>query len=168
MDLVKQHVVLSLIRLGRYELDPETGNIFTNTGTEKRILAPIRYYTGYIQYTLNIGFNQKIMVYGHVFSYLATWLTTYNPAFVIDHIDHDKSNNRPGNLRCITQSENVRHAQSSGRRNPAKKQIRLPPDQKELIRNEAIQGISQLKLSEKYGVSRHTIASIIKNKVPLK
>lgn len=29
---------------------------------------------------------------------------------VVDHIDHDKRNNRVGNLRWVTQEENVRHS----------------------------------------------------------
>src|SRR5687768_587112 len=106
MDIKKQHIVLNLIKSGRYSLNHETGEVISHIGKEPKVLQPIQHYTGYLQYNLDIGYNERISVYGQGFSYLAKWQTTYNPAFVIDHIDKDRANNRPNNLRCITEEEN--------------------------------------------------------------
>lgn len=161
MDINKQHIVLNLIRSKRYELNHETGEIISNCGIKPRVLQPIKHYTGYLQYRLDIGFNSYIMVYGQGFSYLAKHLTPFNPLYVIDHIDKNKSNNRPDNLRCITEQENTTGNFNSKHGLPAGfRRKRLPIDQKTEIIELHKQGISFVKLAEKYDVTRQTIASI--------
>lgn len=158
MELAKQHIVLSLIRSGRYELNHETGEIISNIGHEPRVLKPIKHYTGYLQYGLDIGFKQKIMVYGQGFSYLAKWLSTYDPKFVIDHKDGNKSNNLPSNLRCITEKEN--NNAPGNKRGSKIRRVRLPRGTKLQIIEEAAAGVSFVKLAERYGTTRQTVSKI--------
>lgn len=164
MNVKKQHIVLNLIKSGRYELNPETGEVISNIGKEKKVLKPIKHYSGYLQYHLDIGYQDSITVYGQGFSYLATWLETYNPAYVIDHIDHNKANNVPSNLRCITEKENL---QDSGRPfgpNGPDARHRLPADIKAAIREEHKIGVSMVKLAVKYNTSRQTVSKIVNGK----
>lgn len=161
MNIKKQHIVLNLIRSGRYALNPQTGEIISLIGKAPRVLKPIQLYTGYLQYVLDIGYNETIAVYGQGFSYLATYLETYDPAYVIDHKDQDKTNNRPENLRCITEQENNKdnfkgiHGRKAGF-----VRKRLPIDVKQAIIAANKEGVSFVKLAEKYGCTRQTIANI--------
>jgi len=158
MDINKQHIVLNLIRSGRYTSN-EDGRIVSHCGKEPRVLAGIKHYSGYLQYNLDIGFNETISVYAQVFVYLSTYMETYNPKFVIDHIDKDKANNRHANLRCITEKDNLQGEWREGKR-PFKIRVRIPIDQRVKIREEHAAGVSAVKLAEKYKTSRQTIASI--------
>ena len=161
MNIKKQHIVLNLIRSGRYSLNPQTGDVVSHVGKEVRILKPIRLYTGYLQYVLDIGYNEQITVYGQGFSYLATYLNTYDPAFVIDHKDQDKANNKPDNLRCITEQENNKdNFKGSHGRKKGFRRVRLPIDVKQAIIELHKQGVSAVKLAAKYGCTRQTIANI--------
>lgn len=157
MNIIKQHIVLSLIRSGRYKLDPATGSVISSIGKQLRKLVPTKLYTGYLEYKLDIGFNETITVYGQGFSYLATYLTTYNPKFVIDHIDKNKANNKPSNLRCITQSEN-NHSNFKNR--GGGKRTRLPIDQKMMLKSDWESGFSFVKLAEKYNITRQTASRL--------
>lgn len=157
MEVIKQHAVLNLIKSGRYSLDPDTGNVLSNIGKEQRVMSGIKHYTGYVQYCLDIGYTHRIMVYGHVFAYLATWLETYDPKLVIDHIDNVKDNNKPDNLRTLTQKQNTEgNIKNRGKGS----KYRLSADSKARIRGENKEGVSFVKLAEKWGISRQTIARI--------
>lgn len=162
MNIFKQHVILNLIRSNRYVLDHETGNIISNIGIAPRVIKPIVHYSGYLQYVLDIGFNERITVYGQVFSFLAKHLSTYDPVLVIDHGDKNKANNKPDNLRCITEKENLAGPWRNGNKNGARnKKPRLSMAVKEAIKADFIAGISQVKLAEKYNTTRQTIARIV-------
>lgn len=158
MRVDKQHIVLNLIKSGRYTSNQETGEIISNIGNEPRIIRPIALYNGYLQYRLDLGFNEHIMVYGHQFSYLARWMTTYDPKFVIDHIDNNKTNNHPDNLRCITQRENTEgNVKNRGKGS----KTRLPADQREQIRQLHSQGVSAVKIAAQFNITRQTVAKIV-------
>lgn len=161
MNIEKQHIILSLLASGRYEVDLETGLIYSNIGKEKRLLKPIKHYSGYLQYVLDIGFSQRINAYGQGIVYLARFKTVYNPAFVIDHIDKDKANNRANNLRCITEAEN-NAGNGKGYEHPkGYKRIRLPQDLKQEIRDKAANGVSFVRLAKEYRITRQTVARIV-------
>jgi anaerobic ribonucleoside-triphosphate reductase len=161
MNIKKQHIVLNLIKSGRYELNPETGEVISNIGKEKRVMKPIKHYSGYLQYCLDIGYGEQIMVYGQGFSYLATWLEPYNPTYIIDHKDQNKANNVPSNLRCITQKENLKDNGRPFGKNRSDARHRLPASIKaEIIEGHKL-GISQVRLAEKYNTTRQTVAKII-------
>jgi hypothetical protein len=165
MNIIKQHVVLNLLRSGRYSVN-EQGEVVSNIGRETRILKPIKLYTGYLEYRLDVGFNEAIMVYGQGIVYLATYLQTFDPTRVIDHKDGNKANNKPDNLRCITTQENNRHNfhGPNGTRQSIRK--RLAPDEIAAILNGHEMGISNVKLAQRYSVTRQTIAAVLhKNSV---
>lgn len=163
MDINKQHIVLNLLRSGRYRVDQETGDVYSNIGLAERLLSPIVHYSGYLQYSLDIGYTHKIMVYGQGISFLSRYLTTYNPKFVIDHINKVKSDNRPVNLRCITEAENL--AGNQGYAKDMKiKRTRIPVDQRELIREQSKLGVSNVKLAKQFNVTRQTVAKILVGK----
>lgn len=161
MDIKKQHIVLNLIRSGRYTLDASTGDVISHIGKEPRVLKPIKHYSGYLQYILDIGFNDRINVYGQGFAYLARWMTTYDPKYVIDHKDRDKSNNRPDNLQCITEQQNTAgnfHGQHGVK--PGTTRLRLPDSAKEEIREGHKLGMSFVRLAKAYKTTRQTVAKI--------
>lgn len=157
MDIKKQHIVLNLIRSGRYTSD-QAGNVISHIGKNPRIIKPIEHYSGYLMYNLDIGFGEIVSVYGQGFSYLSKWLTTYNPAFVIDHIDRNKANNHPDNLRCITEKEN--NTATGNKQGSKIRRVRLPEDVKEAIKADHLAGISFVKLAVKYGTTRQTISKL--------
>ena len=165
MDIKKQHIILSLINSGRYECDIETGEIYSNAHGTKRLKKPIEHYSGYLQYHLDIGFCETIQVYGQGFNYLFKWRKTYDPKFVIDHINGIKNDNRPENLRCITHRENTK-GNFKGVVGVKKGSIRfrLPEDAKQAIKDKAAMGISYTKLAAEYGTTRQTVSTICKVK----
>lgn len=161
MEIQKQHIILNLINSGRYEADLETGKIYSNIGLEKREMSGFINVQGYLQYTLDLGFGSQIMVYGQGFIYLAKWRQTFNPKFVIDHLNKIKSDNRADNLRCVTEAVNLNYEANRKERTATLVRVRLPIDVKEAIRAEAANGVSYVKLAKKYNTTRQTVSSIV-------
>lgn len=161
MDIRKQHIVLNLIKSGHYVSDEATGGIISLLNKPK-LLQPNRLDSGYYQYNLQLGYGKSIPVYGHAFTYLARHLKTYDPAYVIDHIDKNKSNNRADNLRCITEAENngANFLANYGRLRDYKPRIRLSVDIRNEIREASKEGVSFVKLAKKYGTTRQTISKV--------
>lgn len=92
--------------------DPESGKIFfkisssmgrIKAGGEAGKPGP----HGYLRITL-FFFGRKVDIKFHRMA----WLIHYGewPSGVIDHIDHDKLNNRISNLRDVTNQENIRNS----------------------------------------------------------
>lgn len=95
----------------------------------------------------------------------------------INHIDGDRTNNNISNLEWCTQKENVRHSinvlkhwsqsekQSEASRKTGKMNRKLDFETAEKIRKEyRCGGISSIKLSQKYNLSKPCILRIIHNK----
>lgn len=161
MDIRKQHIVLNLIKSGLYTLESSTGDVISLIGRVK-VLQPNRLESGYLQYNLAMGFGKYIPVYGQAFSYLFKYLRVYDPSHVIDHIDKNKSNNRPDNLRCITERENNsdNFLKNYGRLREKKPRVRLSPDIRSEVREAAKEGVSFVKLAKRYGTTRQTISKV--------
>ena len=64
------------------------------------------------------GYNQIILAGSSIYYHRAVWLCTHGklPDYQIDHIDHDKKNNRIENLQDVTQRENL-HNKSKQKNN---------------------------------------------------
>lgn len=85
--------------ISRFGYDPVTG-LITNTGTGS--IAGVKHVKGY----LTISYKGK----GYLAHRLA-WLLYYGewPEKQIDHINHDKKDNRIKNLRCVSNFDNHRN-----------------------------------------------------------
>jgi hypothetical protein len=85
----------------------------------------------------------------------------------VNHIDHDKKNNRADNLEWCTQKENLQHMHRSGRgtkhwsgrRSP---NAHLSQDSVELIHSLREQGLSHQKIANSVGASKRTVGRVIK------
>ena len=76
----------------------------------------------------------------------------------INHIDSDKTNNKPSNLEWCTNSQNVKHGWDSGNRTHKNNTKCCAYKDGEAIGNWS----SIRKMCEELGVNRHTVARILK------
>ena len=85
------------------DYNQETG-IFTRKKNGRPITKPND--NGYIRITIN---------YKRYYAHRLAWLYVYGsfPEKQIDHINHDRSDNRAANLRCVSQQTNARNASMS-------------------------------------------------------
>lgn len=97
----EQAVLLARLRKN-YTYDEGSG-LLCSVGTGRLIKPQSRGYKPYKCINLKFG-GKKINVYLH----RAVWAVCYGrwPERTIDHIDGDPTNNRIGNLREVSQSEN--------------------------------------------------------------
>lgn len=155
MDTMKQIAILYFIEKGVLTNDKE-GNLYWHGHK----LAPIVLPNGYLQYGLSIGFQDRLMVYGQIANYLCKYREPYNPALVIDHINKDKKDNKPENLRAITQAENLKGDWRNGSRQFVRK--RLTPDEKETAKKLFNSGHSLVSIAKTLKTTRQTIAKLVK------
>lgn len=69
----------------------------------------------------------------------------------IDHLDRNKSNNRPGNLEYVTHAENLRRAREQGNWSAVSKTRKLTIEQVAEIRNSTL---TQRTLAVQFGLSQ--------------
>ncbi len=79
-----------------------------NRKTPGYILKPILRKDGYLSIRLFQGRKGKTMLYHAIVA--KTFIGPRPDGLVINHIDGDRTNNRPENLEYVTAGENLRHA----------------------------------------------------------
>lgn len=88
--------------------------ISLHSGREK-FLVPEIDRDGYARVVLcNNGFYKRYLIHRLVAEHFIECPDNYDE-LTIDHLDHDKTNNRPDNLEWVTTSENLRRAHKNGR-----------------------------------------------------
>ena len=90
-----------------FKYDPETGNLYKRIkGTDKFRTKPsgTKTKTGYIQ----IGVDGKLYLAHRIIVLLIN--KSLSDGCQIDHIDHNRLNNKLNNLRVVNQSENMRNS----------------------------------------------------------
>jgi hypothetical protein len=95
-----------LLKSKGYTYNPETGQVFGSRGNE--IISTLK--TGYIQLRTTIKPQQVLLA--HHFAYFMTYGNVdFN---VLDHINHNKTDNRISNLRNVTQQQNTFNNKAKG------------------------------------------------------
>ena len=96
-----------------YRYEPDTGLIYwkkkNNIGQSRKMDKPVGSYEGggYLQISVQLH-NYQWRIRAH----RVAWYLYYGkvPSDLIDHIDHNKTNNRIDNLRETNHSKNIRHS----------------------------------------------------------
>ncbi len=84
----------------------------------------------------------------------------------INHIDGDKTNNRPENLQAVSASQNIRHAFDILKKQPSAHKAKFSWEQAMQIKDEYLEGKTSFpKLARKHGVHHSTIQRIVGGKV---
>lgn len=161
MKIENQLIVLELIKSRKYFLDWNTGDIISNAKYKgiKKMTGKIT-VDGYKQYNFTYRTGKIIQIYGQGFAYLSKTMVTYDPTYVIDHIDKDRTNNKPDNLRCITHRENLKNNWMFPKKRKKSKNTILTGREKMKVFTLNKNGVSLRELARQYDTTRQTIAKI--------
>jgi hypothetical protein len=120
-----------------------------------RIMAAFRSYRGYFYVKLvRDGVRAKFSIHGLV---ARAFIGPRPDGHDVNHLDCDKSNNRPGNLEYVTRAENIRHARRAER-----KTCKLTSHSVRQIRHLSQEGVSYLALSRQFGVKAAAIRRAVR------
>lgn len=102
MKLKKQLDTLKCLESGCYRVID--GDVYTKTGGGWRIMSPHTLPSGYMQMIISNHRrgveNVRVVIYKHILCYMAE-NGAYPVGWEIDHIDRDKKNTMPDNLRAV-------------------------------------------------------------------
>ena len=125
-------------------------------------LKPMLNYGGYYRVSF---YNGKKSIYKSVHSLVASaFIGKRKPKDVIEHINHDKSNNSLANIRYCSQTENCQRGARDNKTCKGEKHGNRKLTNKQIleIRNSEL---TQKQLKEKYKVSKSSISSILRGEV---
>jgi len=161
LNLSKQYIVLGLFKQKRYRVEANKGVIFSTIGRQHKELKPNILPNGYIQYGLDLGYNQRINIYAHHLVYLWCY-GAYDPNLFIDHKNKQTDDNTIKNLRAITPTQNIEHVTHTGNKH-------VKPRQTEQNKQDMIklfmQGVSFSDIAKQYNCSRYNVSVIIRNRL---
>jgi hypothetical protein len=131
-------------------------------------LAPTKDKNGYIRYHGLIRDNGLIKaIYAHQ-AVARTYIVNLANKPFVNHLDHDKSNNSTSNLEWCTQKENIIYDWAKGKRpkyfGTANKNSKVTPKLVQQIRKLYSDGVTQINISKKFGISQPTVSQIILKK----
>ena len=135
---------------GDWVAHPDTGRIYSNSIGD--FLKP-SVKAGYPSLRIRFSFGDK-EICGRVSVHRAMWVLCRGiPLSLdaeVDHIDHNRENNRLENLRLISKQENVPH--------------QITYADAEEIRRKREDGNTLKALAEEYGISQSSVRNIIRRK----
>ena len=135
---------------GDWVAHPDTGRIYSNSTGD--FLKPA-VKAGYPSLRIRLSFGDK-EIRGRVSVHRAMWVLCRGiPLSLdaeVDHIDHNRENNRLENLRLISKQENVPH--------------QITYADAEEIRRKREDGNTLKALAEEYGISQSSVRNIIRRK----
>ena len=135
---------------GDWIAHPDTGRIYSNSIGD--FLKP-SVKAGYPSLRIRLSFGDK-EICGRVSVHRAMWVLCRGiPLSLdaeVDHIDHNRENNRLENLRLISKQENVPH--------------QITYADAEEIRRKREDGNTLKALAEEYGISQSSVRNIIRRK----
>ena len=135
---------------GDWVAHPDTGRIYSNSIGD--FLKP-SVKAGYPSLRIRLSFGDK-EICGRVSVHRAMWVLGRGiPLSLnaeVDHIDHNRENNRLENLRLISKQENVPH--------------QITYADAEEIRRKREDGNTLKALAEEYGISQSSVRNIIRRK----
>ena len=135
---------------GDWVAHPDTGRIYSNSIGD--FLKP-SVKAGYPSLRIRLSFGDK-KICGRVSVHRAMWVLCRGiPLSLdaeVDHIDHNRENNRLENLRLISKQENVPH--------------QITYADAEEIRRKREDGNTLKALAEEYGISQSSVRNIIRRK----
>lgn len=153
----------------RYFADND-GNLWTTAwrgSKQTRMLKPALSPDGYLKTMIVNDEGKNVSTTIHKMVALA-YLGPRPDGCEVNHIDGNKSNNRPDNLEYVTHSQNCKHSFDTGLQKPKRGEIngnsKLTEQDVNYIRHIAATGgryYGRKKLAEKYGVSEAHIKDIV-------
>lgn len=96
------------------------------------------------------------------------WYGPCPVGYEVDHIDDDRTNFRPDNLRYVTKSENNQKSYDSGNRvvsGERNANARLTEEKVREIRRKHAEGVQRKFLAQEYGVEPATINNIVSRRL---
>lgn len=160
MKKEKQLHVLSILKSKYYKvINGETHYLCKSTGKYIK-MSPCKLPTGYSQLILwDRKNNNREVVYTHIISYLSEY-GEYEEGLEIDHIDRNKQNIHPSNLRAITSKKNKTSERWIKKERTTFKCIRA----KEIssIKKLMLQGLNQSQISKSLELNRLSVRLTMK------